>query len=564
MKYSKSDVKKILEFADRIPENGMRRPNIFLNSEDYEVIKLIADKNWDRDRYPGHFQALEQLRDVHRFYPESELVDPSSDDEPQTKFGYFEAGFRAASESFIVTAYGAVVSGYSTLSMTMVVVDEEKGEVLSNAKTMALDGVYTELPANFSVAGSSGRYKIVLIADYDPRDGSPRQLISSKLTKSSEVIQADDPILEHPIRRSNGSIDSTSIVIGLGRNWTDQGPTSGMDYAWAQPSSQSPKGMIPLVGSVLFPKPIAGLRPNQNFVLQISVANIVGGGGTIEILPENMAAVYQRFSIDGANPQRLKWNFAPGATTTDQGSPIIFEQIKWPSDMQAIFFMQILAFSQAGNPMVASVRSFKGTPQNPPDGHLPILPIVFYWHCLAKDTMVTMGDGSSLAIQDVKAGDSVLSDFDMGPTEVLATQAGIHFGAVRQLETRGGQKITCTDDHVFVTKTGLKMGKDLRRGDLMYVYSAESKNPIKLDQLVLISTIDGYRGEMYNVLVQKPSNPQTVAGFFVANDFIVGDSTAIRALEQSRSRDVGYLISVTPEIFHTDVNSYFEDFYANA
>lgn len=558
MKLAQSQIQKIMAFADRTPERGSRQPNLFLNEDDYEVILMLTEKAWSRDRYPGHFQSIEEIREQHRGIAASDVSIASPDDEPKTSFNFFEAGVRAASEAFTFTSYGAVVRGYKSLHMTIAVVDEEMGELLADGQA-SLNNVYHELTKSFNVSGTSGRYTVTLIARFDPSDGGPSELHVSKLTQGTQIIQADDPVITHPIKRGNQTPDANAIVIGLGRNWGDQGPGSDMDYAWAQPSSNNPKGQIPFVGEVLFPEPISDLRPNLNFSLQISVANVIGGG-TVEILPENMNAVFNRFSIDPGNPRKLKWNFAPGRLTTDQGSPIIFEHIKWPSDMRAIFFMQALVFSRSNEPMIASVRSYDGNqPQDPPDGHLSILPIVFWWHCLARDTLVSMADGSRKPIQDIVKGDRVVSDLDVGPAEVLGTQAGYHFGSVHRFRTSSGRDITCTEEHVLVSETGMKTAREIKRGDRLYVLTDDKNQPLQLDVVTKTWSISGYDQEMYNLIVQSPENPQKVAGFFFANDFLTGDTSASRVLEHSRRFDVRHLKSILPSSFHTDVDSYLED-----
>lgn len=558
MQLTTVEFQKVMAFAERTPERGSRQPNLYLNEDDFEVIREITERAWSRDRYPGHFQSLEEIRQHHQSIAADDVSVASPKDEPKTTFNFFEAGVRAASEEFTVTAYGAVVRGYKSLNLTVTVIDEEKGELLSKGKA-DLVNVYDELKATFKLSGTSGRYTVILIARFDPSDGSPSELHTAKLTGGTQIIQADDPSISHPVRRSNNPADPGGIVIGLGRNWGDQGPGSRMDYAWAQPSSNNPKGQIPFVGEVLFPKAIADLKPNLNFALQISVANVIGGG-TVEILPENMGTVFNGFSIDPQNPRKLQWRFDPGRTTTDPGNPIVFEHIKWPSDMQAIFFMQALVFSRSNEPMIASVRSYKGAPPiDPPDGHLSIMPIVFWWHCLAKDTLVTMGDGEKKPIQEIVEGDMVTSDLDVGPAEVLGTQAGYHFGDVYRFKTSGGRNLTCTEDHVLVSEAGMKMAKEIRRGDKLYVLTRDCNEPLDLDTVTKVWSMRGYDEAMYNLVLRAPESPQKIAGYYFANDFLTGDTSASRSLEHSRRTDIVYLRSKLHSNFHTDIVSYLED-----
>lgn len=563
MTLSKDVFHSLLALAEKIPENGIFEPNLYYDADAYEACRIIDQRIWDEKRYPGKYGRLDRIKAAHKDRPDGNLfVANQSDKEPETRIGFYESGVRTAvseTKSFSATGFAAILEGFFALDLTIIAIDKEKKEFITISPApvaWAANDVYADLNANFDIGGTSGQYLILLDASWDPKDNSEPRRVQAKLSSGIGIQASDDPSLTAPVRTSDRPLDSDAINIGLGRPYHDWGPGSNMDYAWNQPVQNNPRGMIPFVGSARFGEPITALEPGKNFIVNMSVVNMFGGGGYFPIQPAQMQNVYDGFSIDQADPQRLVWNFPPG----NAGNPVVFDQINWPSDMHAIFYFRALVFLESGLPAQVTVRSHPGTPPNPPDGHLPILPINFIWHCVAEGTKVLMDDGSEKPIEKIVAGDVIRSDLALGGTEVLWTTKGFHHGSAYEIATESGHRVICTANHVLVTENGMAYAHELRRGSKVLYRDAHTPNDLKSSAIVRISRIDGYDEPMYNVGMQSPHKDSKVAGFFFGNDFYMGDASADQVLRRIQNNSLPYLKSITPAALHTDLESYFQDF----
>lgn len=562
MALSKSEVDIFINHINKIPENGAFEPNLYYDREAYEVCSLIDHRIWDAERYPGKAGRLDRVRAAHKNRADRNLfVARQINNDPETMIGFYESGARVSVEnsSFSVTGFAAILQGFWALDMTIVVIDQDKFEFV-NIKplpiTWSASDVYAEINANFNSQETSGRYLIMLDASWDPKDNSAPRRVQGRLTSGIDMHVSDDPVITAPIRTSDRPLDPDAISIGLGRPYNDWGPGSEMDYAWNQPGENNPRGMIPFVGSARFDDRIKPLEPERNFIVSMSVVNTFGGGGYFPITPLAMQNIYSGFRIDQADPMTLNWNFSPGSA----GNPVVFDHINWPSDMHAIFFFRALVFLESGLPAQITVRSHPGTPQNPPDGHLPILPIRFVWHCVAQETMVLMADGSEKPIEKIVAGDIIYSDLDLGETVVLWTTKGAHHGPVYEFTTEGGHKVICTSNHVLVTEHGMAYAHEIQRGSSLLYHDPSSPEHLKSSILTQISRIDGYSGLMYNLGIDYIDKNDRSARFFFGNGIYMGDASADQVLMRQRKNDLAYLKSALPAVFHTDLESHFQDF----
>ena len=558
MNFTAADLLVFRTLAERIPEGGFYEPNLYHCHNEFKANLIIANKLWSKDRYPGKFRRLELVRDSHKVISAKDLTDTASSDDAITRFGFFESGMQVSQESFSATGFAAIARGFHTLDLSILVINNES--VFAAKTYFAVHDVYGEISVVASLEGNSGDYIILLFGSWDPRDNTAPRLMNAKLTAGTRFLQAIEWGLSAPVQRNSKPLDPGAITIGLGRPYTDQDTNTGMDYAWNQSTQNSPKGMVPFVGHVRFSERIQPLKRMNNFLIEMSVVNTIGGGGYYEIKPEVIDKVYDGFLIDNLNQNLLKWNFTPGSTT-DPGSPVVFDKINWPSDMRAIFFCRVTVFLEGGDSVQFIVRSYDRLPTNIPDGTFRILPISFVWHCLAAGTSVLMGDGTQKCIEQIIAGDSVRSDLDSyEPSEVLWTTKGRHDGPVYQIEVTDGSKIVASENHVFVTETGMALARELHLGDSVFRYSATNASELNLIPISKLCKIDGFSEEMYNIAIRTGEQSQVQAGTFFANGFCVGDATADQVLLRMYKKDIGYLKSVIPAIHHKDLDSYFEDF----
>ena len=363
-----------------------------------------------------------------------------------------------------------------------------------------------------------------------------------------------DPVITAPTRTTSTPNNPKAINIGLGRNWSDQGPGSQFDYAWNESNQDHPIGKIPFVGSAIFSQNISTpLEPNTNLLLNIYVADQSGGGGT-QLDPTDMNTVYSAFSIDPINPAKLNWSLPAGVKTTDPGNPIVFSSVTWNSDILAYFFCEIDIVLSDGSLTSVYVQSSDSPDSDPLDGTLNIMPIDFIWHCLAQSTLVIMADGTKKPIEDIIAGDKVQINNQGGMAVVEWTNKGTHKGNVFIIKTENGNEIITSHNHVFITAKGPSPASELKVGDILQTLTRGSK---------IISIIKSeYNGLMYNIATtnyQDPKNFDGKIGTFYANEFEVGDINAQRAFKQLLLNDIEWVKKQVPEYLHTDVESFFKD-----
>ncbi len=79
--------------------------------------------------------------------------------------------------------------------------------------------------------------------------------------------------------------------------------------------------------------------------------------------------------------------------------------------------------------------------------------------CLAAGTQVAMADGSFKAIEDIKAGEHVLSNYgsgDMRPARISATRKRSYRGSMVRITTKDGRVLTSTSEHMHFA--GYRLG----------------------------------------------------------------------------------------------------------
>ncbi len=157
-----------------------------------------------------------------------------------------------------------------------------------------------------------------------------------------------------------------------------------------------------------------------------------------------------------------------------------------------------------------------------------ILPkIKLGYSCLAKGTLITMADGSQMAIESIGAGDHVTGALAMNPSvneamEVVDVSVGVEAIEMYRLHLADGNSILMTETHPISTSNkGIVWAKELEAGDRV----------LNLSESVLITKIskESYKDKIYNLKLKplegSKISPDADLGMF-ANDLLVGDLSA--------------------------------------
>ncbi|WP_340077525.1 Hint domain-containing protein [Leptobacterium sp. I13] len=548
--------KELFNYIDSIiPESGQLEYD-FNDPKQFEFALMFAQKSFDTERYPG---IIESLHVKKRAQEQRKVVKNTLETDTgfQNMFGIPGVGLDSTTRNVASNGIGTIVGGYASMSLLLFIKDNATGNIITHAANNDMAGTLLSV----ATSPNSGTANLD-VTSYLSYSGTPKKAQNqledptpiSGIAKRGAYNTTADPTISAPVRTTSNPRIPTAINIGLGRPWTDQGGTSGFDYAWNEPTSSSPIGKIPFVGSVVFNQAIQTLTPNSNFLLQIYVANQVNGG-TVTLNVTDMATVYSRFSIDPANPNKLNWNLPAGISTSDPGNPIVFQHITWPTDMEALFYCQIIVTLADGSLGSANVQSQLTSDDDPLDGTLGIMPIAFIWHCLGEDTVVDMAEGGSKPIADIVAGDFVKTDFNGGTAKVEWTNKGMHIGGALKICLENTVEITTSDNHVFFTNNKPTPASELKEGDPLIT----KEGPVKI---TAIETIRDFKGMFYNIATrpyERPEDFNGIIGSFIANGVKTGDVNAQKAYRHMLSNDKEWVKKQIPSYLYKDLDSFFED-----
>lgn len=548
-----NEQKELFAYIDGIlPGDGHLKYD-FRDEKQYEFAVMMSQLSGDADLYPGKLQSLELMK----AYQEQHGL---QENEPQTADGWTNMfkipGLNLTTDGTIASnGLATVVGGYASMNLALIVQSRKTKDIVAhgfnNDFAKALLTVSTSASTSNEIdVNSYLHYQYTTSSDSET--ASPQ---SGLVKRQDNGGTTGDPVITAPIRTTTKPNNPKAINIGLGRPWTDQGGDSQFDYAWHESTQDHPIGKIPFVGSVTFTQAISTpLEPNTNFLLDIYVADEVGGGGA-QLDPTDLNTVYKAFSIDSGNAAKLNWSLPAGASTTDPGNPIVFGNVTWSSDILAYFYCQIAVVLSGGDGSLAfaTVQSSDSPDSDPLDGTLNMMPIDFIWHCLGQSTSVTMADGEQRPIADIVAGDKVQINSEGDFAVVQWTNKGAHKGDVYFIRTDDGDELIASHNHVLITEKEPVPASELQEGDVLLTQTGTSK--------VASISKDTYSGLMYNLATteyQDPKHFNGKIGTFYANGLQVGDINAQKAYRLILANDMAWVKKQVPDYLHKDVESFFQ------
>jgi len=163
-------------------------------------------------------------------------------------------------------------------------------------------------------------------------------------------------------------------------------------------------------------------------------------------------------------------------------------------------------------------------------------------------TMITLGDGTTKAIEQIDSGDQVLSGGGV-VRPVLATLAQPHWGPVTTITTAGGASLTCSATHPIITNTGPVQAGGLAVGSPVELSTGE-------DSVASLGTSPQNGDILYNLWLD-PTLPGPTT--MIANRFYTGDYQMQVALGDELGVDPDRLRAATPAHLRVDLESHLED-----
>lgn len=250
---------------------------------------------------------------------------------------------------------------------------------------------------------------------------------------------------------------------------------------------------MPFKGSATFldgftPKPY--IDRNEDFFLYIE--NKKNGVANFNL--SQMSAISLRVS-----GQTISWEFPIDWKTTIAKKALTGAQ-------QLTFYAHMHIMTEKGISVPLTIQSDGVTHEDPSYAKIPKIDIL--WGCFAKDTHITMADGSEKMVCEIRPGEQVrtrngnckVEDLIQGPEERLVL--------IRSVK---GNVIRLTENHPLLTTEGIKMAKDLTWGSILEMeYGRDA-----IEELHMVE----YHDTVYSLLLADEE-------FLIADGYFAGDFKA--------------------------------------
>jgi len=301
------------------------------------------------------------------------------------------------------------------------------------------------------------------------------------------------------------------ITVALGR-----GPNGGQDMTdYYYSSDVKPYAELELaVSGTATPNSPSDVFNTQDAVtgslILIRQNGAIPGGGSA-IFPGN---INQYCTV---KPDQLSWNFSP-ADFHENPPP-------WTSGDTILFTLNLTVMMNGSTPVVVTVTSDQsGTiVGDQPQNTSIIDSLIFYWGCLAGETLIEMADGSRKAIREIAVGERVRSQ-NGAWLEVHGAKLGREAKPMIQITWGSDAKVLMTDGHPVLTEKGLTAARDLAVGDIIRVADGYST----------IHAIDAifYDGLVHNLTLIDESGDFPDQAAFLAGGLWVGDDRMQTKVEE--------------------------------
>lgn len=178
------------------------------------------------------------------------------------------------------------------------------------------------------------------------------------------------------------------------------------------------------------------------------------------------------------------------------------------------FYCRMFINTTLGVPVPIVIQSNGEEHTDPSYKKIPYINIL--WGCFAKDVLIKMANGRSLPIEQINAGDMVMTK-DGGVRTVTEIVTGNEEKLVH-IKTANVNRIRVSRDHPILTTEGMIKAEDLTAGSILITEDGKES----IESLYLVN----YNDTVYNLRLDGE-------GILIANNFYAGDFS-----EQNRAAKV--------------------------
>ncbi len=443
----------------------------------------------------------------------------------------------------------------------LMVFDSDTGALLAQGENTAVKRGFLACPARSATAAPAGKnLSLLYMGHTTDANGSTRfYSYTNKVAVAQDGIKAN---IAMPVIQHTGNVN---IWIAVGRVAGSPFP-SNTDYIFIEPSANenNPYLIVPFKGNVA----LSGLIDLPSLTIaDLSTSIFVnnGHGSTVEITRATQyttdAKMIGAFSV-GTPANVLQWEFPYDQKGYQQTNSIVYNSTSLGNEIDSYFYFAFNGIPLKGG---ATAPPFfvcsKNTPEDPSINCTQIPNLYFWWHCLAKGTLVTLEDGSKKPIEAINETFRVKTGTNGSSFAVCATALGRHSSdpaagtrkEIFRLTTANGKSITATENHmVFMTADKCRSISHLVAGDK--VMTDEGMSTVKSIEAIAYNDMF-YALALGNVKEQaEKSFPHNMANYY-ANGILCGDQLAMRHHCNEAHHDLEYMLPRIKQELHTDYAS---------
>lgn len=543
----------VMNAIDRI-EPGEHFMFDLSNDKHFEYWQLLFQShNMTPKRYPKLHQHFTECRTKQKMIGLNELpaVSGNADSDGFVNNNAI-AGLSLFENKCYAMAYSTIIGGTDTTTLILQILDADTHEVLGTDNiTDVGNGRYVQMQTN----GITEPRKIKAVLNYAiVKDDTP---IVGAVKSDHCAGAADVPIVIQPASKPEHE-DLKNIMIALSRGK----PGEDCDYWFHEGEYDDNTIVVPFKGSAKFQSEIHELKHPDTFIINMSVVKAEGGEKVLK--PHAMEEVYPWFSRvedpkdPGAGKCVLQWNLPADGDGKTAGKPIQFEKSPWASDTVTLYQCTLCVKTKKSPDeyVYAFILSKQGedSEANDSPGLKNIKPIVYFWHCLAMGTLISLTDGTTRPIESLEGGEMVRINKEGDALPVRATTLAHHTGKALTLKTHHGDQLTLSPCHVVMTPDGPKSAEELGSGDTVISINGDAR-------IQSIEAID-FDDDLINLLLGEHERLKTIEDYettMYANNIMVGDhQMQTKYLDYQRNHPKKILARIAHD-WHTDFHSSLED-----
>ncbi|MCW3085515.1 MAG: hypothetical protein JWP12_2881 [Bacteroidetes bacterium] len=452
-----------------------------------------------------------------------------------------------ATARIVALSKGAsVVTGGSLL-----VLDSETGKLLASGNNSDVQNGFlncaTQPETAAPVAGGK-KLSVLYLGHTTDESGNTR------LYSYADTAMATDTAIQCTVT-APASATNDPIQIAVGRT-TANPPPAGTDYIYYESANEPGTsayliapfvGSVALAGSIDLPGLTAADVSSSIFVTYTSGPPVES---TLDAAFTTPAKVVAAFSV-GSAPNILQWNFpydGPNNGYTTTNSIVYQNNASLNSQLYSCFLFSFNSIPLQGGAVAPPFYVCSmNTPGEPSLNCTQIKNLTYYYHCLAKGTLVTLEDGSTMPIEKVTERVRVKTGVDGKGLAVYATVLGRHASdpakgsnEIRRVTTANGKSIVVTESHMlYMSADKSRMVMHLAVGDS--IITDEGASTIK--SIEAIAYDDMFYGLEIGSSEEKKQKgfPANNVGFY-AGGILCADEQTMRVHSRADFQDLEYML----------------------